>query len=268
MNSANKFWTLAFIVLVLSGLFVFSVNSVNVCAVGKQPVPQFTVKFVDYSYNVAPTSTTSVDPYTGKETITTIPGYHVEHTRIEVVIKKQSFKPYTDERGYTYDLYYGVQFKGHFSDYWVPFGGAKNQPNSDIVAVGAEPIYTSMYVAGSKLDFRVSAGIVGYREDSIYANYVDESRSDWSKVQTITIPNGSSSQPITLPPYVTSDDGDGGQLQPPDQTQPLKVLFTNPLFTLVVGVLFGGVVVAVVMMILKRHLKTSNKTDPFLIVFM
>jgi len=58
-------------------------------------VPEFTVELVDSSYDVP--TTYSTDPYTGKQV--THEGYHVAKRTIEVRIKNQPFKPYTDVRG-------------------------------------------------------------------------------------------------------------------------------------------------------------------------
>ena len=50
-------------------------------------VPEFTLRYVDNSYDVPPKTTTSTDPYTNEITTTTIPGYHVENRTVEAVIK-------------------------------------------------------------------------------------------------------------------------------------------------------------------------------------
>jgi hypothetical protein len=50
-------------------------------------VPDFTLRYVDNSYDVPPKTTTSTDPYTNEITTTTIPGYHVENKTVEAVIK-------------------------------------------------------------------------------------------------------------------------------------------------------------------------------------
>ncbi len=50
-------------------------------------VPEFTVQIAAHPYDVPPTTTTIIDPYTGKETVTTHAGYHVENKSIEVRIK-------------------------------------------------------------------------------------------------------------------------------------------------------------------------------------
>ena len=56
-------------------------------SIPKPSVPEFTLKYVDNSYDVPPKTTTSTDPYTNEITTTTIPGYHVENRTVEAVIK-------------------------------------------------------------------------------------------------------------------------------------------------------------------------------------
>ncbi|MCL2642569.1 MAG: hypothetical protein FWD52_03530 [Candidatus Bathyarchaeota archaeon] len=258
MNSTNKFLALSLIVLTLSGFIVFSIDSVNVYAAPKPApkpsVPQFTVKLVDNSYDVPPSTTT--DPYTG--VTTTEPGYHVNQRDIEVTIKKQPFTIYGEE-GYIFRLRYYVEVKGHFGDEWTAYYDYVAHLNSDTVVTRS----ANDYAAGSQLDFRVKAIIRGTMEEgpfNMIAPAVD-SESGWSKVQTITIsskPSSAPTQTITLsPPSTTSDDGNSYP-QSSNQTQPSNVVFTNPFFLLGIGVLFGGVVVAVVMIILKKHLKTQT----------
>ena len=86
--------------------------------------PEFTVRLVAHPYDVPPTTTTTIDQYTGKEIVTTTPGYHVENKSIEITVTNQPFIPYTDAEGHLINLYYNVRFKGHFgeeSDWWQPY---------------------------------------------------------------------------------------------------------------------------------------------------
>jgi hypothetical protein len=66
----------------------------NVAGASKPSVPEFTLKFIDTSYDVPSTTTTTTDPYTGKQTVTTHDGYHVQNGTIDVKIKNQPFTPY------------------------------------------------------------------------------------------------------------------------------------------------------------------------------
>ena len=69
-------------------------SSFTVDSISKPSVPEFSVRIVAYPYDVPPETTTTIDEYTGKETTTTQPGYHVENKSIEITIKNQPFTPY------------------------------------------------------------------------------------------------------------------------------------------------------------------------------
>ena len=75
------------LILAISSLMVVRLAS---SAITKPSVPEFTVKFVDASYNVPTTS--SIDPFTGQNV--TNEGYHVENRTIELIIKNQPFASY------------------------------------------------------------------------------------------------------------------------------------------------------------------------------
>jgi len=247
----------------------------------KPSVPQFSVKLVDSSYDVPPSTTTVTDPYTGKESIVTNSGYHVSDRTIEVTIKNQPFTPYKKENAWTPPkLYYKIQFKGHFEEKWNTFPWLNSEgkvvpSDSEYTVVSSQSGITGItYMinhleAGSQLDFRVQA-VIGY-DKGIFAQdhplpvgteFIVETSSNWSNIQTIAIDKtGSSSHPsqtTTLPPVNSEDNG---QPQYPSQTQPSNAIFTNPIFTLVIGVLLGGIVVAVVLVVLRRHIRTSTYTN-------
>jgi hypothetical protein len=285
MNRLNRFLTLSTVFLALTSLLILTVTPINVQAASTPSVPQFSVKLVDSSYDVPPSSTTTVDQYTGKEITTTKPGYHIEQKSIEVTIKNQPFTPYVIEsddswqygpNGQEFNLYYMIQFKGHFGEDWKNFANTYDI-YFQIVTVQSDSGYTVVsqvanYEVGSQLDFRVKA-VVGYKYNAAYNNapvippqwsiQQTAEQSDWSKVQTFTVPDGSSgsispTQTATLTPYPTISD-DTQQSQSPDQSQPPNNIFASPFFLLGVGTLFGVVLIsAVVLVIHKRQLKTKT----------
>ena len=179
------------IFLVLTSLMVFSVNFVNVCAVDKPSVPQFSVKFIDKSYDVPPTQTK--DPYTGETT--TQHGYRVNDGWLEVTIKNQPFTiaPHNNSR-----LYYLAQVKGHFGgdDDWFTLAPT----GADLGYVEqSDPGYTVIlgngrYDSGVQLDFRVKA-VIGYPFRIPVIDLIVEAESDWSNIQTITIAFSSLERP-------------------------------------------------------------------------
>jgi len=236
VRTMNKALASVFVFIVLSSLMVLTVKPVCAQAVSTPSVPQIvSVKLVNYSYDVPPSTITTTDPYTGKETTTTNPGYHVENIRIEVTIKKQSFTPYT-ANGYTYNLYYTVQVKGHFGDNWTVFSEQKAQLDSDTICTGF-----ANYATGDQLDFRVRAIVVGEEGGFLYP--VTDTTSDWSKVQTFTMPD----DPSTVPPSQTATQptnppttSNNNQPQLPNQTQSPSNIF-NPFFLLWIGTLIRPV---------------------------
>lgn len=118
--SMNRTVVLTLIVLLLSSLLALSVTPANLQAASKPSVPQFSIKLVDYSYDVPSSSTTTINQYTGEEVTNTRPGYRVENKTIEVTIKNQPFKSYTDQNG-EHKLYYAVHVKGRFGEEWPGF---------------------------------------------------------------------------------------------------------------------------------------------------
>jgi hypothetical protein len=258
--------------LVVSSLFVLTVVPATVQAVSKPSVPQFSVKFVDNSYDVPTTTTTTIDPYTGKESTYTSYGYHVVDRTVEVSIKNQPFTPYTDENSQKHQLYYNIQYKGRFETDWYPpmfAPGYIVQSDSEYTDISGVLWSINYFEIGAQLDFKIEA-VIGYTElyyadkwFPVGSTFIVEETSGWSAIQTITLAGettSSSSPPsqiATFPPAATSDGN--GQQQYYKPTQPPNSIFTSPFFMLGIGALFGGiVVVAVVMVILRRRPKTST----------
>ena len=98
MNRIVKGFAL-FIILIIAISSLIIVESASAQTIPKPSVPEFTLKYVDNSYDVAPKTTSSTDPYTGKVTSTTIQGYHVQNRSVEIIIKNQQFTSYLNENG-------------------------------------------------------------------------------------------------------------------------------------------------------------------------
>jgi len=161
----------------------------------KPSVPQFTLTYADHSYDVPAKKTSSTDPFTGKVTTTTIPGYHVKNYTVDLSIRNQPY-PSTINNGNVSVFRYFVEDKGHFQpeDYfWVE--GEDGLSGADVVASNSEYTVVSIPVgavpAGGAVDFRVQASL-GYDYTYFYGLVPfrgwASSDSDWSSVQTITIP--------------------------------------------------------------------------------
>ncbi|MDR2204278.1 MAG: hypothetical protein LBE76_08335, partial [Nitrososphaerota archaeon] len=173
------------IVLILSCGFLSILGTVRAeSAIPKPEIPEFTVKLVDRSYDVAPTQIT--DPYTGKTE--NRPGYHVKKTGIDITIKNQD---------YPYPLSYSVRTKGHFEDeeHWVNmFTRIGGRPEGQYTVLEYEE---HSYPDGAKVDFQVEAlyGSMEWNDDGYVPgvggswHFVGE-RSGWSKTQTLTVNSG------------------------------------------------------------------------------
>ena len=173
MNRIVKGFAL-FIILIIAISSLIIVESASAQTIPKPSVPEFTLKYVDNSYDVAPKTTSSTDPYTGKVTSTTIPGYHVQNRSVEIIIKNQQFTSYLNENGSRVYLFYDIESKGHFEN-WNPFSSDASywmkQKLYESYPPGFIVVSDSQYTVithklenisdGGQVDFRMQA-IIGY----------------------------------------------------------------------------------------------------------
>jgi hypothetical protein len=160
-------------------------------------VPEFTLKFVDASYNVPTTS--SIDPYTGQNV--TVEGYHVENRTIELIIKNQPLTSYR-QNGEGVSFYYNVREKGHYEENWTTIYTVDNYftaPSNTIYTTltysldpNAPPWLDNNLPSGGQLDFQVEA-LIGYigRTIGFASWYFTGQESGWSNTQTVTVPASS-----------------------------------------------------------------------------
>ena len=207
---------LALCLLIVLLALIMSISQFNVVladagsSIPKPSVPEFTLRFVDNSYDVPPTY--GVDPYTGK-TVVTQDGYHVQNKSIEVTITNQQFTSYHNENGSLVGLFYNIRVKGHFKD-WI------GEPDAENYVYRSDSHYTVIayslggnndssvisrrldenFVSG-EVDFQVQA-LIGYYTKVIHPpspgdvlsggqpgyHYVFTGEaSDWSNTQTLAI---------------------------------------------------------------------------------
>jgi hypothetical protein len=215
--------TLAIVSLVISLVAeAYPANAVN-----KPSTPEFTLKYVDNSYDVPPTF--EIDPYTGKNTIKT-DGFYVENKSVTLAINNPPFSSGI--------LFYNVSTKGHYESesnwryvylidgdggvgyleasahgYTVFVFGSTNNNGSDHYSLRIDGIK-----AGAKIDFAVQA-YYGYYSTvkNPYYNYPFVNHSeyitvlnvtqtgDWSPTQTLIIPESSQPSPSpTIPEFPSS----------------------------------------------------------------
>jgi hypothetical protein len=177
-------------------------------------IPQFTLRFVQSSYNEIVT-----DPYTGVNTT-----QQVNNSTIEIIIRNQPFTSYN--YGWQYknevvnrstSLWYNVQAKGHYSKGWteIYLNNTVTYYPSQINTQSNSSDYTTIsllesetnYPAGGQVDFRVRAMAGGFFPPVLYSminlplNFISKN-SSWSPTQTITIPASSVSPNPTSTPAV------------------------------------------------------------------
>jgi hypothetical protein len=266
MNFVSKVWTLTFVVLLLSSLMTLAATPTRVQAVSNPLVPRFSVKLVDNSYNQAPAYTT--DPYTG-DTKSLNAGGRVRDMTIEVTIKNQPFTPYTNTSGYKIELHFKVEVKGYFGENWhylgnSPFITQHGSEDTILVVNSAERYFSD----GSQVDFRVKA-VVAY-DGTMYdvsglgmrtQYWLDEyESSNWSDIQTITIPSEYSSlhSQITSSPQNQTIPSDNNQPQLSGKNQLPSFVFHQSFLLWIGALLFVGGVIAVVIVFTKRHLKFKH----------
>jgi hypothetical protein len=153
--------------------------------------PQFTIQFVNRSYDVPPT--TEYDTYTN--TTHVIPGYHVENDTIDIIIVNQPFTPVKTNGNIT-GLYYTIRYKGVYGDWVDNDHGDKTfliQASS-----GQNTVVTYILSPGgwgltnnSRVDIQVRAEAGFYFQvwtNAFYPfnQYMAAAKSGWSDTQTIT----------------------------------------------------------------------------------
>jgi hypothetical protein len=210
----NRILTLAMVALLVASSLVL-VGSVSAQSITKPSIPEFTLKLIDYSYDVPSRTTTTTDPYTGKQTVTTHTGYHVENFTIDITVKNQQFNPSSNQNSIS--LYYNVSYKGHYADEWRYYPSGMYAFDSDVwprLLPQSSSDYTVISLGGpdeGQMDIRVQAQLGYYDEyewrfpapGQPFDVYVFNGElSGWSSSQTISIDSGSASTPSSPNPTV------------------------------------------------------------------
>jgi hypothetical protein len=181
----------------------------------KPAVTEFSLQYVDNSYDVPPSSKSTTDIY-GQVTTTTIPGYRAENKSIVATIKNP---PGVDA--------YNFRWKPHNDSRWHyhPFDTEADQiPPLAVSGSSGPPAYASdseytvisiisNHLSVASLDVQVMALYGDYRavhnsplllEGDYYDYYFDGQASYWSNTQTINIGNEMNSSPTATAPPTTS----------------------------------------------------------------
>jgi len=222
------------LILVSAIRFGTTQASTGVSGVSKPSVPEFTLKFVIDSKEIAPTTT--IDPYTGK-TITHH-GYVLYYRTIEITVKNQPFSPYTDANGNYINVYYNVSFKGHYEDSWAHYPDSTyedlfNASASDYTIIRMSLGNYPSIPDGAQLDFRLEALIGHYNYDrtpsgtEYVTGFSAYTTSGWSDAQTVII---GESQTPTPSPAITPTPSEENQ-----QTDQIESIFGAAVAAAVIG---------------------------------
>ena len=218
-----------FALLALSGLVM--VGSVFAQSIPKPSVPEFTIKIVSAPYDVAPSNTTTIDPYTGEETVTIQPGYHVENKTTQIWIKNQPFAPYQiyiNDVDWTINLFYNIRMKGHFSQDWFYYHYHNGSSDGNLrqfydFEYTIVPIDSYLPSEG-QIDIQIEA-LIGYEHGVITAGgipgtprIITGESSGWSETQTLTIAESQTPSPEPTPTFTPEPTPPNmGPTSPPSQ---------------------------------------------------
>jgi hypothetical protein len=279
MGNINKTYALLLILIIaMSCLTLLTVKPTSAQTIPKPSAPEFTVKYVDRSYDTLPTY--DVDQYTGK-TVITKPSEHVDNRTIEIKIKNQPFTPFTDQNGNNINLLYNVRYKGSFGQEWTSLFGERSEwANSGTIdpyrAYGyptqnPDDQYTTISftlywnMVEGEMDIQVEA-LVGYttrapdpaREHILWTVYIYTfygEESGWSNTQTVTL--GAPVYTFSPSPSPSSDPTNPMNLTPTITTSPSDPIVL-PLSTLVTVIaVFLAIIVVLVLLLFRRHRKTT-----------
>lgn len=245
--------------LTLSSLTLIMTHPTNAQIITKPSVPEFTLKYLDYSYDIP--AEYGIDQFTG-QTIVTKSGQHFDNRTVEISIKNQSFNNFTDpSSGKAIDLFYNVRYKGTFTESWAEMYGGKGKMvmydmDSQIAQYGyPKQTYGAQYTIVSfslsnipnnvQIEFQVQA-LEGYtdrivQDGRILFSIVDYEftgqTSGYSNTQTITIGavTNYTPNPTPVPQYPaatpnqpaqtnsTINSSDNSPLQSANDNQSLKL---------------------------------------------
>ena len=230
-NTRKGISLLLVVILAVSSLSI--VESAYAQSIPKPSAPVINVQFVNHSYYVPPKTTTSTNPYTGEQVVTTSEGYYIQNDTFAITLMGQPFANYIEVNGHGLSLYFVVGSKGHYASQWqnlsshyaVPVQGflggysewllsgdnaTYHSDDNGYSIAGFDGVIGGQY--GGQVDFRACA-VIGYAltlqktpnpnpfdaRNPYYTEFVIVQESDWSDTQTITIGETSSTSPTPNP---------------------------------------------------------------------
>jgi hypothetical protein len=267
MRNISKKFTVILILLLASSLTLVS----TVYGQSLKPVvTEFSLQYVDNSYDVPTSYKYTKDLYTGETITTTIPGYRVENKSLVATIKNP---PDVDA--------YNFRWKPHNESFWHyhPFDTEADQTpplsasgSSGPPAYASDSEYTEItvihvnHISGA-VDVQVQALYGEYHathntpiqifEGDYYDYYFDGQASYWSNTQTITISEDPATQYTPPPPTSTPTTSSPFPTQTPMATSSTGDPFGFDLMQTAVVVLavVVAILVAVIVLIFQNYRK-------------
>lgn len=195
-------------IIAMSCLTLLTVKSANAQTIPTPSVPQFTVMLVNH-FEGMPT-TTMIDPFSGERLV--VPATHYEWHTLDIMIKNQPFTQYkVEDNGYnwTVNLQYNIRLKNDPEQTWTELYNANSNQAYPTQNYTGEYTTISFNLGGQNyptsesnlrllwnftsniLNFQVEA-LIGYSYTVIGSEPTFKGTvSDWSPIQTITIPASS-----------------------------------------------------------------------------
>jgi hypothetical protein len=194
MVTKSKLQSLGLIVLLLAASAIqLMVKPVDAQEIPRPAIPQFSIRYVDYSYDIP--AYTSTDSYTGQQI--QHPSQHIGDIRVEGKIKNQPFTQYSSLNppngsiSGNIGFYYNVRYKGHFGIDWTEIYGYHN---ADFISQNYSSEYTNFTIylqefpEDAKIDYQIKA-LIGFEGRTYIGPYpqpiIIGEESEWSNTLTL-----------------------------------------------------------------------------------
>jgi hypothetical protein len=184
---------LLLLTLTISIITLSMVEPVSAQSIPKPAIPQFSIQYIDYSYDIP--AYNSTDAFTGKQI--QHPSQHIGNIRVEGRIKNQPFirynvpNPPNGSISADVGFYYNVRYKGHFGNEWIEIYGYHN---SDFIGQNQSAeftdftIYLQDFPEDAQIDYQVEA-LIGIEGRTYIGPYPDPiiigEESGWSNTLTL-----------------------------------------------------------------------------------
>ncbi len=191
----KRFAIILILIMAISSLsLMMMVEPTWAQTIPKPAVPQFSIQYVDYSYDIP--AYNSTDPFTGQQI--QHPSQHIEDIRVNARIKNQPFTPYNlpnppnGANSGQVGFFYNVRYKGHFGNDWSEIYGYHN---AYFINQNYSSQFTSFTIQhwqefpeGDQIDYQVKA-MIGFEGTTFVGPYpqpfIIGEESEWSSTLTL-----------------------------------------------------------------------------------